>query len=103
MERQTDQLTTKGGHTVVLKAYLTAREMMTVEDKRDLSDSQKTQHLLGLAVVNLDGSADNLGEKSLDLPAADYLEIVKVVTATINPTKPENSAQPGSGTSTPAA
>jgi hypothetical protein len=82
--RETKEFTTPNGRTLVLKTYLTAREMFTVTDNKDLKDSEKTQKLAEAGIVSLDGSSENIGERLLDLPLADYTAIVKELTGLIS-------------------
>jgi len=88
-DRPTRELTTSGGHTLVIKTYLTAREMLPISDKPEMPNSEKTAAILNQAVVSLNGSTDTISDRLLDLPLNEYTEIVKEVTAIINPTKPE--------------
>jgi hypothetical protein len=87
-DRPTKTVQTEGGHTVVIKTYLTARETMPAVDTPDLPNSKKTQLIAEQAIVSLDGSSENIGDRLLDLPLAEYTDIIKEVTQTINPTKP---------------
>jgi hypothetical protein len=100
MERTTHEFTTPQGQKLVLKDYLTAREVNSV-----LSDLFKTQEvstdqegkaaphvslLIGIqrniklieaAVVSLEGSSENLAERLQDLPASEYTAILNEVKA----------------------
>ena len=83
-ERATKEFTTPGGRSVVLKTYLTAREMFSVTDNKDLKDSEKTLKLAEAGIVSLEGSSENVAERLLDLPIADYTAIVKELTGLIS-------------------
>src|SRR3979490_989452 len=110
-DRQTTTITTPGGHTVVLNAYLTGREAselksvmfsalkMNMEDaqsgKVNVSDVPGTflveqEHkALGFLVVSVDGSTEAPVDKLLDLPSTEYEAVVKEVNTIQNPTTPE--------------
>ncbi len=83
---------TRGGHKVVLKEFVTARDMRTLKDmymavaKFDQKggevfdvDVDKANEIenktLELVVISLDGATEGIMEKLLDLPASDYTEI----------------------------
>lgn len=122
--RETREFVTPGGHKVVLNAYLTGREARELKEvmyaamKVDMSDVHAMQagnvnmgqvsatflveqekRALGYLVVSVDGVTENALETLLDLPSTEYDTIVAQVNAIQNPTKPENSEQPGGGTS----
>jgi len=95
MERQTKEITTPGGHKLIVKEYLTAREVNGVLQElfksREVSADEKNPKLsllMGIerniklienAVVSLDDSSENLPERLQDLPATDYAAILKEV------------------------
>ena len=77
-ERETREFTTPGGHKVVLKTYLIAREFNPIADaKDDLKNSEKTLKLAEVGIVTIDGSPENVSERLLDLPLSDYTAVVK--------------------------
>ena len=93
---ETKELTTAGGHTVVLKSFVTARDMRVLKDmylavaKFDQKggeifdiDIEKANEIenktLELVVVSLDGGTEGILEKLLDLPSRDYNEIFEQV------------------------
>src|SRR5258708_39274410 len=98
-ERETKTITTPGGHTVVLRTYLTGREAndlksvmfsalkMNMEDaqsgKVNVSDVPGTflveqeRKALGFLVVSLDGDNTAPVDKLLDLPSPEYEAVVK--------------------------
>jgi hypothetical protein len=95
MERTNHEITTPGGHTVVVKEYLTAREVnailadlfktqeVSADDKSPklsmLVGIQRNVKLVEAAVISLDGSIENLGERLQDLPSKDYTAILTEV------------------------
>jgi hypothetical protein len=108
-ERETRTFTTPGGHAVVLKTYLTGREIAAIRGelfkglKMELSADGSTPALsevsgeflieqerkaLDALLVSVDGDTASPVEKLLDLPAVDYEAIVKEVNAIQNPTTP---------------
>ena len=110
-ERETKVFTTPGGHTVVLRTYLTGRESnelkaimfsalkVNMDDaqtgKVGVGDIQSTflieqEHkALDYLVVSIDGDTTTPVEKLLDLPATEYDSVVKEANQIQNPTKPE--------------
>ena len=105
MDRETKEITTSGGHKIVLKTYLTAGESRTVnaaifegakfrfEDgtarmEEGISgmvmNSMQDALILSL-VVSLNGTADNLVERCLDLPERDFEELDKALREISNP------------------
>ena len=101
MERETTKFKTPGGHEVILKTYLTAREAnqlkqvlyasinMSMTDlasgKTEIKDIPATSLLeqereaLKTVIVSLDGSQDNVAERLLDLPSDEYDAVVAEV------------------------
>jgi hypothetical protein len=95
-ERETRNITTPGNHVVVLRAYLTGREVndikralfgsVTVERGEDGKPSipeyplalaiDREKKLIESAVVSVDGKAENAPDAILDFPAADYKFVV---------------------------
>jgi hypothetical protein len=83
-ERQTKQFETPGGRKLVIKTYLTAREVMPVTDEKNLKQSEKTQKLAEAGIVSIDGSTENIGDTLLDLPLSEYTSIIKELTGLIS-------------------
>ena len=100
MERENKVFTTPGGHELVLKTFLTAREVngvlselfksQEVSADEAKSGSPRISLLVGLqrniklveaAVVSLDGSVENLADRLQDLPASEYTAILNEVKA----------------------
>ena len=98
MERTQHEFTTPQGRKLVLKDYLTAREVNGVltelfksqEVSTDeagkaqprislLVGIQRNIKLIETAVVSLEGSAENLAERLQDLPASEYTAILNEV------------------------
>jgi len=93
--RPTREITTPLGHTVVVKEYLTAREVNNVlselfksqeisaDDKNPrlslLIGIQRNVKLVEAAVLSLDNSADNVAERLQDLPVTEYTAILNEV------------------------
>jgi hypothetical protein len=96
--RETKEISTPGGHTAVVKTYLTAREVNNVLTElfksQDVSSDeaangkakislivgiQRNVKLVEAAVVSLDGSAENLSDRLQDLPASEYTAILNEV------------------------
>lgn len=89
-------MTTAGGHKVVLKEFVTARDMRVLKDmylavaKFDQKGGEvfdinveKANEIenktIELVVVSVDGVAEEVIEKMLDLPVTDYNEIFEAV------------------------
>lgn len=108
MKRETKQFSlSNGGKVLEIKTYLTGREMN--ELKKDMFEAVKVdmtkaaeganavkdvpatfmldreRKLIELAVVSFDGSAENLGERLLDLPNKEYQEVLAHINETIQP------------------
>ena len=125
MERETKAITTPAGHNVVLRSYLTGREanelksVLFADLKLNVEDVQSGKIAIGdipasflvkqeekaieLLIVAVDDMIENASQKVLDFPEADYQAVVEAVNAIRNPTKPEQSAQHGGGTTQSAA
>jgi hypothetical protein len=94
-DRQTKQLETPGGHKVVLKEYITAREflpiMKAVPTTPTAADNvEKGLNLIDVAVISIDGNSEKVSELAQDLPMEDYLFIVQEVTKLVNFQKTKN-------------
>lgn len=87
-ERETKELDI-AGHKVVTKTYLAVSEMQPILDPDpgtpELSPFKKAFETLKLAIVSLDGSAENIGTRLLDLPVPAYTEFIKTITPLVNP------------------
>lgn len=114
MERETNTITTPGGHKVELYAYLTGREANQIKSamysalKMNLEDAQagkvsvsevpgtfiaeQEQKALGFLLVSIDGTPDlpsgSVVDKLLDLPSTEYDAVIKEVNAIQNPSNP---------------
>ena len=95
-ERETRNITTPGNHVVVLKTYLTGREVNDIkrvlfgsvsvergEDGKPVVPQyplalalDREKKLLEYTVVSIDGATDNAADKVQDLTAADYKLVV---------------------------
>lgn len=86
-ERETRELTTPNGHKVVIKTYLTARELRAVEAVYATGASispdrpvtvegsvmyKAQDELLKQALVSVNGVSENCSEKLLDLRKSDF-------------------------------
>ena len=85
-ERETKELKTTGGHTVVYFAHLKGREFLEVAKKdRQGNDTaqgiDKALDLMGKAIVSVDGSTDKPVELVQDFDLEDYLEVTKAISA----------------------
>ena len=94
MERSTKEFTTPGGHIIVIYDYITGGEVQEIARKapKDAAASSAAQidasnEALIILIRSLDGSADNLLPRLLDLPLADYQAISAEVQALIEPEK----------------
>jgi hypothetical protein len=98
MERETKEFTTPGGRQVIVKTFLTAREVnnvlrqifgsQEVSAQADGSPQAKLSMVVGIerniklietAVVSLEGSTENLADRLQDLPATEYTTILNEV------------------------
>lgn len=86
MERPQKTIKLPGGQTVVMKTYLTAREVLGVAKETEDTDAKKVTNferaaqLLSLAVISIDDAKENLSEYAQDLPVQDYTALVTEVT-----------------------
>lgn len=102
MDRPTTTITTTGGHTVVLRQYIVARENREITDiylrageKKDAGQTADKRPMFEaedksfeLVIVELDGKKENIVGRILDdLPTEDYNEIVEAVRNVISPKK----------------
>jgi len=97
-ERETKEFTTPGGLKLVVKTFLTGREVNEVLKKlfgaREISAQSdgsaaaklpiatgidRNVFLIEAAVVSFEGSAENILERILDLPAKEYTAILNEV------------------------
>jgi hypothetical protein len=121
LARETRPFVTPSGNTIVLNTYLTGRETAHIKSillsavkvavsdleakKTDMSGisgeviAEQERKTLDALVVSVNGDAENAVERLLDLPSSEYEAVLKEIEKIKNPTKPENSAQPGRGTS----
>lgn len=100
-ERPTATLTTEGGHTVVHKTYITKAEERQITEiyvrnvqeggvaqaskaAVSFSAEDKTFEIL---TVSLDGSTENIVERSMQLPNADYNQIALHYSNILKPEK----------------
>jgi hypothetical protein len=84
MDRTTKEITTPSGHKIVLKDYLTAREMLPILKTGSPTPTQadsidKALQMIQAAVVSVDGSTENILDTIQDYPMSDYLFITKEV------------------------
>lgn len=94
MERETQDLKI-GGHTITVKTYATAREHQAIQqvllkdakfdvagDTPKLSDFDPTvmfamnEETIRQMVVSLDWAVENVVDRCLDLPSADFDELI---------------------------
>jgi len=109
-DRETRTVTTPGGHTVVLRSYLTGREanelrqVLYADLKLNMEDVQsgkiaideipasfivnQEQRAIEILVVSVDGVTENAAQTLLDFPEDEYNAVVAVVNEIRNPTKP---------------
>lgn len=97
-ERETKQISTPAGHTVVVKTYLTARETDGVlrelfKDQEATEGKPKVSLVMGLdrninlvkaALVSIDGVTENAFDTLQDLPASEYAFVLKEVQTLTN-------------------
>ena len=80
MERETNEFTTTLGRKIVIHSYLTGREVTTTMKSRGTkNDIEISEELIKIALVSIDGVKEDVINKLLDLPLADYLEVAAAV------------------------
>jgi hypothetical protein len=93
MERTTRTVETPGGHSIVMYDYITGGEMQAIARMAPKNDGDNAAKIEAgnettiTLVRQLDGSADNLLARILELPLADYMAISAEVQAIIEPEK----------------
>ena len=109
-ERQTKEITTKGGHKIVFKEWITGREKRQITDifLRDIEMKQKggEQEFVGLkgsvaaeaeekaieiVVISVDGKTEKVVDAVLDLPSNDYDEVNAAINEITQPEKKSES------------
>jgi hypothetical protein len=112
MERETKEITTPGGHKIVLRTYLTGREAgelksvmfsalkMNMEDaqsgKVNVSDVpgsfivEQERKALEFLLVSIDGDSTSPIDKLLDMPSTEYEFVIKEMNQVQNPTTPRS-------------
>lgn len=110
-DRETKSLTTPGGHTVVLRSYLTGREANQLKEllfadlklnTEDMESGKVTidaipasflvkqeEKAIELLTVSIDGTSENVLQILLDLSSTDYDVVVAAINEIRNPTTPE--------------
>jgi hypothetical protein len=119
--RETKEFITPAGRHILLRTYLTGREANEIKSamfsalKMNMDDAQsgkvnvgdvsgtflieQERKALDFLLVSIDGDIMGPVEKLLELPSTEYDAVVAEVNKIQNPTKPENAAQLGAGTS----
>lgn len=94
MDRPTKEFKTTNGHTVVMYEYVTgeeARSIKAVHQKPSTegksSEDAAHDHALATLVTSLDGSAEEIVKRILQLPIADFAEITTALTDLLDPKK----------------
>ena len=94
MERSTKELETPSGHKVIVKEYLTAREMMPIlktalATATTADNIEKALKVMELAIVSVDGATEDCVETVQDFPLGDYIYLQKEIAALtdFHPTK----------------
>src|SRR2546430_1301958 len=103
MERTKKEITTSGGHVVVMRDYITGREMRQVQDvflkkmeiksATDISSfngsvaSEAQDVALGIILVSFDGKTEGVVDAVLNLPAHETQEVLDAVNAVTEPKK----------------
>jgi hypothetical protein len=98
-DRPTREFKTAGGHTVILNDYITGEENRQIRSiyikalrKPEAQDEAATEFeadnkAIELSVASVDGSTDNVVQRVLDLPLADFKEVVAEVQAIVEAKK----------------
>ena len=81
-EIPTKELTTKNGHVLVYKAFLSLNDLEDILDG-DLSPIKKTKEMIKKALISVDGSTEKPFEKICEIELTDYTEMAKIVSEMI--------------------
>ena len=95
-ERTTKTVTTPSGKSVALKEYITAGEFIDLnaaKDAEQISKVELAKRLLDIAVVSIDGNAENVSQALRDLPLPDYTFLSKEVAKLVGGDFTEAKAQ----------
>src|SRR4051812_22018197 len=103
MERTTRTITTSGKHVVVMRDYVTGRELRQIQDVffrgmeiksatevsgfKASAASEAQDVALGILLVSIDGSQEDVANKVLDLPAPEFEEIMAALNEITEPKK----------------
>jgi len=109
-ETPTKTLTTKAGHKVVIKEWITGREkreitkifLYDLEKEKKEGDQESSNIKMSIAeetekkaietlVISVNGSTENILNNLLDLPAQDYEEVNSVISEIVYPKKKSES------------
>ena len=77
-----------GGQKVVMKTYLTAREVLGVMETESaeakmVSNFERAAQLVSIAAISIDGTTENLSDYAQDLPVQDYTALITAITELI--------------------
>ena len=83
-DRETTELKTVNGHSVVYYAKIKGREFLDIVKKEYTGNEQaqgvdKALDMMQAVVVSVDGSNENMVERIKDFELEDYLEVTKTV------------------------
>jgi hypothetical protein len=104
-QRETKQITV-GSHTITVNTFVTGRELRDIEsamlDKLEMKQTGGAQEISGFrgsmlkeredaqikaVIVDLDGTAEDLVNRVLNLPAPEYREVMAYVSEITEPKK----------------
>lgn len=88
--RETKEITTTGGHKVILLTYITGREAREINASRvegDTSFSKPTDVAFGIVIKSIDGSSENIVDQVLDLKLQDFTEVSEALAEVMDPKK----------------
>lgn len=75
MDRETREFVTPSGKKVVLKTWLTARESLGMMNPEQ-SNLDRANELARVAIVSIEGIAENISDRLLDMALPDYTAVL---------------------------
>lgn len=95
-ERATKEITTSGGHKIVLLEYITGRELQELARESDKLSTGKSDTeskiesgnlAMKMLIKSFDGETENILDKVLELPFTEYSEINEACKELLEPIK----------------
>lgn len=96
-ERTTKTLKTSGGHELVMLDYITGKEARDIKEVQDVGKASGStdgnaannthDYAMGIIIKSLDGNADKIVDRIVNLPLTDFSEITDEIVSLLTPKK----------------